>query len=131
MTSIEQKILHYISYSKCKYLLNSSLILIRSSVLSGQSFKHLKKLVQDGNAAALELKLIEHFQKYKIDYPKKENYINKHRQQAHRSKNKLLGKKQLNFYVDESLFNDIQTLKSELNLSYSELLSYLFENLKK
>jgi len=128
LNPLETKILNYIKYSNCKYLLSPSIDLISSKKLPGQSFKYLKRVIKEGDSKALEAKLISYFEKFNINYTKKDEYFNKQRQKVHRLKNKLLGKKQLNFYVDSELYNSLQSLKSELNLNYSELLEYLIKN---
>jgi len=101
--------------------------LLASGRLSGQSLKFLKKLIKEDSSITLENKLIEHFKNYNIDYPSSQKYVNKYRQRTFRSKNKIIGKKQLNFYIDEDLYNRLQLVKNDLNMSYSELLEYLIK----
>ena len=131
LSSLELKIVDYIESSNCGYLLDPAVVLFKSNMLPGQSYAFLKKLIKNNNSKGLQSSLIEYFEKYHIKYQKRDKYLNKHRQRKHRLKNKLLSKKQLNFYVDFDLYEDIQSLKSELNFNYSQLLSYLLENVKK
>lgn len=60
-----------------------------------------------------------------IDYPTRQKYVNKYRQRTYRTKNKIIGKKQLNFYVSEDIYNSLQVVKNDLNMSYTELIEYL------
>lgn len=122
---LEKKLLDYVQFSRFSYLSSSFLHLLASGRLSGQSFKYLNKLIKEGNTIIFEDKLIEHFKNYNIAYPTRQKYVNKYRQQAYRTKNKIIGKKQLNFYVNEELFNKIKLIKDDLELSYEELFEYL------
>lgn len=130
LSELEKIIYMYIVNSKIKYLSSSFLNLLKSGKLKGTSFKVLKKFVKDEKFKDLELQLIKYFKMYDISYSNKKIYDSKMRQQVFRERNKISDKKQINFYVDNNLYDSIFSLKSELKLSYSELMEYFIKKEK-
>ena len=111
--------------------------LVSKNVLSGQSFKKIKKVAvsDDTTSKILADLLISYFQKYDIEYkynkPKRyQDKTVKERVKKYHQKQKDLDKKFIGVYISKSAYRRLQSIKkNHINLNTNQkVIEYLLQN---